>query len=133
MKYLKVFTDFAISIAALDDAERGRLFGAMLSYAECGKEPVLLGNERFVWGIAKLQIDRERDCYDRKVASLDHARKHNAPKRKAKPEPEKAASAPPAEPTARSEQEDARRDAIANTFFLASERMRLQALRQNNS
>ena len=69
MKYLKVFTDFAISIAALDDAERGRLFGAMLSYAECGKEPVLLGNERFVWGIAKLQIDRERDCYDRKPGS----------------------------------------------------------------
>lgn len=56
MKYLKVFTDFADKLELLGDAERGRLFTAMLKYAESGAEPELKGNERFLWPVAKLQI-----------------------------------------------------------------------------
>jgi len=59
MEYLKIFTDFAQSVEALDDAERGRLFMAMLAYADRGEEPALPGNERFVWPTARLHIDRE--------------------------------------------------------------------------
>jgi len=59
MEYLKIFTDFARSMAPLDDAERGRLFSAMLAYAESGLIPDLPGNERFVWPTAQLHIDRE--------------------------------------------------------------------------
>ena len=66
MKYLKVFTDFVADMSELGDAERGRLFTAMLLYAETGEEPVLRGNERFVWGIAKKNIDNQRDSYDRR-------------------------------------------------------------------
>lgn len=59
MKYLKVFTDFAKTIEPLSDAEKGRLFAAMLEYAETSTEPRFSGNERFIWPTAKLNIDRE--------------------------------------------------------------------------
>lgn len=64
MKYLKVFTDFAEDIGDLGDAERGRLFTAMLTYAETGEEPELRGNERFLWKVAKKNIDNQRATYD---------------------------------------------------------------------
>ena len=59
MEYLKVWTSFRQVIALLGDAEKGRLFDAMLLYAETGEEPQeLKGNERFLWNAAKLDIDR---------------------------------------------------------------------------
>lgn len=63
MKYIKVFIDFADAIAPLGDAERGRLFTAMLEYAKTGEEPQLGGNERYVWGMAKQAIDRQAEGY----------------------------------------------------------------------
>lgn len=66
MEYLKVFTDFAATLEQLGDAEIGRLFKAMLKYAESGEESDLRGNERFVWGFAKLTIDREREYNEKK-------------------------------------------------------------------
>lgn len=59
MDYLKVFTSFAEVIEPLTDEERGRLFLAMLKYAEDGTIPAFDGNERFVWAIARQGIDRE--------------------------------------------------------------------------
>ena len=61
MKYLKIFTDFISTLDELKDDEAGRLFRAMLKYADDGVEPVLDGNERYVWGFARLTIDRTRD------------------------------------------------------------------------
>lgn len=66
MKYLKVFTDFAGSLELLNDAEVGRLFRAMLKYAEDGTEDDLKGNERFVWCTAKGHIDIQREQYKKK-------------------------------------------------------------------
>ena len=63
MKYLKVFVDFADKIELLGDAERGRLFTAMLEYASSGAEPDLRGNERFIWPTAKSEIDRQAESY----------------------------------------------------------------------
>lgn len=58
MEYLKVWTSFREFIEPLTDAEKGRLFYAMLVYAESGEEPVLFeGNERFIWPVAKQGID----------------------------------------------------------------------------
>ena len=65
MNYIKVFTDFAKAIAPLGDAECGRLFRSMLEYAETGAEPELGGNERFLWPVAKLNIDRDIEAYER--------------------------------------------------------------------
>ena len=63
MKYLKVFVDFVDKIELLGDAERGRLFTAMLEYASSGAEPELRGNERFIWPTAKSEIDRQSESY----------------------------------------------------------------------
>lgn len=58
MKYLKVWTDFVGVLDVLEDVEAGRLFRAMLHYAETGEEPEsLAGNERYVWPVAKRDID----------------------------------------------------------------------------
>lgn len=67
MKYLKVFTDLASSLTALNDAECGRLFRAMLGYASSGREPDLRGNERYVWPSVKASIDRDAETYRRKA------------------------------------------------------------------
>ena len=64
MKYLKVFTDFTIDMESLNDAERGRLFVAMLEYAAEGTPPSLQGNERFLWGSAKKMIDAQQKAYE---------------------------------------------------------------------
>ena len=63
MKYLKIFTDFLQDMEPLSDDERGRLISAMLRYAEDQTEPDLTGNERFLWGTAKKQIDGQIEAY----------------------------------------------------------------------
>lgn len=69
MKYLKVWTDFSKTIELLKDGECGRLFVAMLEYAERGAEPELSGNERFIWPTVKSEIDRQREAYDHRCAT----------------------------------------------------------------
>ena len=58
MEYLKIWTSFREVISPLNDAEKGRLFDAMLIYAESGEQPELKGNERYIWPSAKQAIDR---------------------------------------------------------------------------
>jgi len=74
MKYLKVFTDFSDDLNELSDIEVGRLFRAMLSYAENGTLPDLKGNERFLWAVAKSNIDAQRESYSNKVEGAAKAR-----------------------------------------------------------
>lgn len=82
MKYLKVFTDFADAMEELGDAERGRLFTAMLKYAETGAAPDFRGNERFIWPVAKLQIDRmAAECEGRAKTSRENGSKGGRPKK----------------------------------------------------
>ena len=82
MKYLKVFTDFADAMEELGDAERGRLFTAMLKYAETGAAPDFRGNERFIWPVAKLQIDRmAAECEERAKTSRENGSKGGRPKK----------------------------------------------------
>ena len=59
MEFLKIWTDFREVMAPLENEEKGRLFDAMLLYADTGEEPEnLWGNERFIWPVAKRDIDR---------------------------------------------------------------------------
>lgn len=64
MKVLKVFVDFADAIKELNDAERGRLFMAMLEYARSGASPVFRGAEKVLWPVAKGNIDNQRKAYE---------------------------------------------------------------------
>lgn len=58
MEYLKVWVSFRKDMEELQDAEKGRLFDAMLLYAETGEESELKGAERILWPSAKNAIDR---------------------------------------------------------------------------
>ena len=76
MKYLKVYTDFAEVIEPINDAEAGRLFRAMLKYAESGETSQFSGNERYIWPAAKLIIDREAAfCEQKRQNGLKHKSK----------------------------------------------------------
>ena len=68
MKYVKIYTDFALDIEDLGYAERGRLFTAMLEYAGDGTIPSLVGNERYLWNTAKKLIDAQRESYEHRCA-----------------------------------------------------------------
>ena len=57
------------SIEPLNDAERGRLFTALLEYSSTGAEPELRGNERYIFPTMREQIDRDREKYEAKCAT----------------------------------------------------------------
>lgn len=69
MDYLKIWTNFSEIMEPLDDAEKGRLFTAMLAYAASGEQPSFSGNERFVWPAARQAIDRTRTENERQIAN----------------------------------------------------------------
>ena len=76
IKYVQIYFDFLDSIEPLDDAERGRLFTAILQYASTGELPDLTGNERFAFPTAKGQIDRDQAQYNKTcLARSDSGRK----------------------------------------------------------
>lgn len=59
MVYIKLFIDYLDAIEPLGDAERGRLFTALMEYAKTGEAPQLNGNERFIFPMMKAQLDRD--------------------------------------------------------------------------
>ena len=76
LTYIKVFVDYLDAIELLGDAERGRLFTALLEYGRTGVAPQLGGNERYIFPLIKAQIDRDRDRYNSKCAqNAESARK----------------------------------------------------------
>lgn len=58
-----LYHSYLKSVEPLNDAERGRLFTACLTYSTTGAEPDLRGNERFVWPTIREQIDRDTKKY----------------------------------------------------------------------
>ena len=58
-EYVCLYHSYLKSVEPLNDAERGRLFTACLTYSMTGAEPDLRGNERFVWPTIREQIDRD--------------------------------------------------------------------------
>lgn len=63
-EYVCVYHSYLESIEALDDAERGRLFTAILEYSSRGETGAVSGNERFVWPFIRSQIDRDEQQYE---------------------------------------------------------------------
>ena len=79
-EYFHAYHDYLTSIEPLGDAERGRLFTALLKYSATGVEPELQGNERFIFPTLAAQIHREAAAYDDKCKQMQA----NASKRKHK-------------------------------------------------
>ena len=67
-EYFHAYHSILESIEPLDDAERGRLFTALLSYSATGETPLLTGNERFLFPALRGQIDRDRARYEERCA-----------------------------------------------------------------
>lgn len=81
-EYFKVFHSYLKSIEPLNDAERGRLFTAMLEYSITGVEPKLNGNERFIFPTMKANLDREVESYRNTVeANRLNGRKGGRPQK----------------------------------------------------
>lgn len=57
--YVKAFFDWPEQMSALSDAEKGRLFVAILKYGETGEIPEMQGAERILFPVFKAQIDRD--------------------------------------------------------------------------
>lgn len=57
--YVKAYYDWIEQTAALSDAERGRLFIAVLEYARSGLEPKLDGRESILFPVFRATIDRD--------------------------------------------------------------------------
>ena len=65
LAYIKIFKDVSATIDLLSDNEAGRLFKAVLRYAN-GVDVNLPGQERLVFAMLKSQIDRDKaeyNCY----------------------------------------------------------------------
>ncbi len=62
-EYFHAYHSYLEALAALSDAECGRLFKACLQYSKTGEAPALTGNERILFPSWKSQIDRENLHY----------------------------------------------------------------------
>lgn len=64
LPYIKIYPDFINVVQELDNGARGRLFLAIMQYAN-GEEPdELTGAERIAFIVLKGQIDRDADAYE---------------------------------------------------------------------
>ena len=77
--YVKAYFDWIEQTAALSDAERGRLFIAILEYARSGLEPKLDGREGILFPVFRAQLDRDSK---RSAASSENGKKGGRPKTK---------------------------------------------------
>ena len=69
LTYIKCFYDLRRAMSGLNDEEIGRLFKAILEYAETGVEPhYLTGNERILFPSIACQIDRDKAAYEKRCA-----------------------------------------------------------------
>jgi hypothetical protein len=65
-EYFCCYHSYLEAMEQLNDAERGRLFTACLTYSKTGEAPELRGNERFVFPAFRSQIDRDNANYEEK-------------------------------------------------------------------
>ena len=66
LEFFNAYHSYLKSIEPLNDAERGRLFTALLEYSNTGVNPDLRGNERFIFPMIREQIDRDKARYEAK-------------------------------------------------------------------
>lgn len=66
LEFFNAYHSYLKSIEPLNDAERGRLFTALLEYSSTGVNPDLRGNERFIFPMIREQIDRDKARYEAK-------------------------------------------------------------------
>lgn len=81
LPYVKVYSDFIEIVRALDNGARGRLFMAIMQYANDEEPNDLTGAEKIAFLTIKGQIDRDRASYSDVVAKRKAAGKAGASRR----------------------------------------------------
>lgn len=70
-EYFLAYHSYLNALEPLGEAERGRLFTALLTYSSTGQVPPLPGNERFIFPMMKGDIDRSTAAYQ-EVCQRNH-------------------------------------------------------------
>ena len=87
ISYFCAYHSLLESMEPLNDAERGRLFTACLTYSKTGEVLELRGNERFVFPGVRGQIDRDREKYEKKCnQNSENGKRGGRPKKSEKSE-----------------------------------------------
>ena len=85
LPYIKLFGDNSATIDLLSDAEAGRLLKALLHYNK-GEEVQLVGQEKLVFAMLKLQIDRDAATYQSFIdKQRENGKKGGRPKTQVNP------------------------------------------------
>lgn len=83
---IMVYFDMLGPIKVLPDADKGRLFVAMLEYGQSGTVPVFDGMLALAWGFVKPKIDKDEAEYNLSVQRRQYATVCRERKRKGEPE-----------------------------------------------
>lgn len=84
MDHIKLFFDDLDAMEPLGDAEKGRLFTALLVYGKSGEAPQLGGNERFLFPMMRARIDKEKTAEMAKSKKRSESGKKGAQAKQAK-------------------------------------------------
>lgn len=83
---IMVYFDMMGPLKVLSDADKGRLFWAMLEYGQTGKEPDFDGLLALAWEFVKPKIDKDSEEYNRTVLKRQYATFCRDRKRKGEPD-----------------------------------------------
>ena len=83
---IMVYFDMLGPIKVLPDADKGRLFVAMLEYGQSGVAPQFDGMLALAWEFAKPKLDRDNEEYNRTVLKRQYATFCRDRKKKGEPE-----------------------------------------------
>lgn len=78
MKYFCAYHSYLDAMRRLGDAERGRLFTALLEYSKTGAAQDLRGNEGFVFDVLKCNIDLDKEKYAKRCQTNRENGRRNA-------------------------------------------------------
>ena len=86
IEYFNAYHSILEAMEPLNDAERGRLFTALLVYSKTGATEKLSGNERFVFPGLRSQIDRDVENYNKKCQKqAENGKKGGRPRKTREP------------------------------------------------
>jgi hypothetical protein len=83
---IMVYFDMMGPLKVLSDADKGRLFWAMLEYGQTGIEPAFDGLLALAWEFVKPKIDKDSEEYNRTVLKRQYATFCRDRKRKGEPD-----------------------------------------------
>lgn len=83
---IMLYFDILEPIKVLPDADKGRLFVAMLEYGQTGKVPSFDGMLSLAWGFVKPKIDKDSEEYNRTVLKRMYATFCRDRKKKGEPD-----------------------------------------------